>query len=383
MKKYYIFILFFTISFFSGCQTAEENNIVRIPFSFEGKLGYLNSALQVVIKPQYSNFMNPLYSVHFSAEGYAVVRFDSGHSKTAIIDTNGTEVLSLSKGWISYVCGDLYHIEDTNISRIKNNYIIRLKDKKIIAKQTDYTGPASKDEYILGAFFKEGDWKCFIDSGGNRVLMNLILGSSSYSFFEQRAVVCNYIAKHDWDKTWIIDTKGNTVGNILFKFLGNRFSEGLLPAWSKDERKGYVNKSGEFEFTLPSLVMYGWGSLAATEFSDGYAAFQTGESPDIWRIINNKGQMVSENLYVTEMEKFSDGLSLVWVYNQKLGENRGGYVNTSGEYLVKPVLDDADDFHNGYARIKYNGREGLIKTNGKVIWSSNIMQGIITEEELQ
>ena len=83
------------------------------------------------------------------------------------------------------------------------------------------------------------------------------------------------------------------------------------------------------------------------------------------------------------MMGFSDGISRVSVFNGRTRENRFGYVNTRGEFLVKPILESADDFRNGFARIRHNGREGLLTTSGKVIWSSNIMRGAIIEEELK
>ena len=370
-KLLFIFCIIFTsancITFAEHSDKAAE---IRIPFSFGGRYGYINNALQVVIKPQFNRVS------HFSEEGFAIVYFGPGASRVAIIDITGKEMLSLENGLINHIYGDLYHLN--NVRTRDEEVIIRLIDNNIIARQTHHRGPASNDGYMVAEFFRESRRFFFIDFEGNWVLQHLTLTPGSRSFFEQRAVFSN----EDW-VLQIIDMEGTVVGDMSFKFLGGRFSEGLIPAVSEEGIAGYVNRSGEFEFLLPNLFMHGMGNLAATNFRGGYAAIQTSETPRSWRIINNQGQMISENIYAFEMREFSEGLSLVRVLNNETGEFRKGYVNTRGEFLVRPILESADDFRNGFARIRHNGREGLLTTNGKVIWSSNIMQGFTLEEELR
>jgi len=379
MKKYcFLFCIIMTLTFFIDHAAAKETAEL-IPFYFKDKMGYLNSALQIVIKPQLINYMNHIGSPHFTKEGFAVIYFDRGDSRGAAIITADSKIIyRLEQGFINHIYGDLYHIDDWSKNQKTKQEIIRLADKEIIANQTQYTGTASEDGYILAEFFMEKKRYAFIDFEGNRVLQDLTMGKLSSSFFEQRAIICD----ENWQKR-IIDMDGNTIGNIQFKYLGQKFSEGLTPAWSIDEQKGYINKHGEFEFLLINLFDNGWGNLKATNFSGGYAAVKIKEKHDVWRIINTRGEMLSKDIYVTEMNDFFNGLSLVKVFNKELKKYTSGYVDIRGEFLIMPILEYADDFRNGYARIKYNGQDGLLKTNGKVIWSSNIMKGNIIEDEIR
>jgi hypothetical protein len=337
-----------------------------IPFSYNGRYGYINSEFNIVIEPRFIN------AEHFSTDGFAIVSF--GSSNPGIIDINGNVIKSLDHGLINYIYGDLFYFYD--FGETNDTYIIRIKDNKIIARQTGYPGKLSEKGYMLASFSYDERRFVFIDFDGNKVLTHLNMTRLSYSFFEQRAS----ISFEDWVHQ-IIDMEGNVVGNIKFSYLGQRYSEGLIPAKSLEGGvTGYVNRSGSFAFTVPFLTE---GIPMATNFRGGYAAIKTNASPSIWKIINAQGRIVSDNIFVSNMQDFSDGLSLVSIFDPTTREHKYGYINTRGEYLVRPVLENADSFENGYARIVYNGKEGLLKTNGRVIWSSDIIRGSSVENELR
>ena len=343
--------------------STEADNVILIPFYSKGFYGYVNSALQVVIRPKFEK------AGHFTSDGFAIAYI--GLIKPAIINIQGNVVKSLSYGTIYHIYGDIYEFQG---SEINERYIIRIKDNKVIAEQAGSNGMTTKEGYIMGIFPYEEKRHCFIDFDGNKVLTHLNMNRPSYSFFDQRA----RITDEDWNPR-IIDMEGNNVGDFSFVSIGQRYSEGLIPAGTADGITGYLDKSGSFSFTVPFVSDNGIPD--ATDFSGGYAAVKT--SNYNWKIINADGQIVSENLSVDYMNEFSDGLSMILIYNPATDERKYGYVNTKGEYLVRPILDVADDFKNGYARIEYNGREGLLKTNGKVIWSSDIMKGSPVENELR
>jgi hypothetical protein len=330
-----------------------------IPFSFNGKFGYVNSKLEVIIEPSFR------IAGHFSDEGFAIVSYDALISgliwmRDGIINRKGEMILRSNSRVIYHVYDDIYSIP----AEKGNGYILRLRSNRIIARQAG-AGSASKDGYILATFPYEEKRYGFIDFEGGKVLTNLNMQRGSASFFEQRAIIYN----EEWDPI-IIDMKGNIIGNIAFSRLGYRYSEGLVPAKAEDGRIGYVDLSGSFAFVIPFVV----GDVPeATLFSDGYAAIKTNANPSVWKIINIKGEIVSGDILVSGMRAFSSGLSLVSVYNREKKEIKYGYVNTRGEYLIRPILDNADNFRNDYARIVHNGREGLLKTNGEIIWSSDIM----------
>lgn len=349
-----------------------------IPFSYDRKYGYVNNELKIVIEPKFIN-MKLVSAGFFTSCGFATVILElndgtnSGPIKRidGIINKNG-EVIIRAKPGITHICDDLYSLA---ILPSEDDVIIRLKDHKIIAKQTGQ-GPASKNEYILVVYPNEEKRYGFIDFDGNPVLQSLNVMRTSYSFFEQRARITN----ENWEPQ-IIDMDGKIVGSITFSDLGQKYTEGLIPAKSKDGVTGYINQSGYYVFTVFFITKN--GIPQATDFNDGYAAVKTSEEPSTWKTINKDGQIISSNIYIDMMKNFSCGLSLVSKYTPDKKEVKYGYVNTSGEYLINPILEQGDSFHDGYARIVYNGYEGLLKTNGKVIWSSDIMKGLPVEKELE
>jgi len=346
-----------------------------IPFLFNNKWGYVNTELNVVIEPKFYN-IRFLPTSHFTSEGFAIVIVSYDPSSylsrriDGIINKNGEIILRTSPG-VMHVYSDLYSFRALSDDE---SIILRVSDNKIIARQASAVFQASEDGYIITAFPREEKYLQFIDFTGRKVLSDLNMKKPSYSFFEQRAIITNA----EWDPQ-IIDMEGNIVGNNTFSRLGQKYSEGLVSAKSISGVTGYVDKSGNFAFTLPFIVT---DLPETTNFSGGYAAIKTKNNPSIWKIINAKGQIVSGDIQVNQMRDFSSGFSLVSIYNIGKNENKYGYVDTRGEYLVKPILEVADDFKNGYARIIYNGREGLLKTNGKVIWSSDIMNGNSIEKNL-
>jgi hypothetical protein len=86
-----------------------------------------------------------------------------------------------------------------------------------------------------------------------------------------------------WDYR-IIDMEGNIRGDTAFYRLGDSFSEGLLPAETKDGITGYINKDGEFAFTVPFIAAnqdYQWSALMAHDFYEGHALIQTRLEPPV------------------------------------------------------------------------------------------------------
>jgi hypothetical protein len=126
--------------------------------------------------------------------------------------------------------------------------------------------------------------------------------------------------------------------------------------------------SSDLAFLVP-IVNYEDDRLWATGFSGGYAIIKTVSEPPTWRVINNKGEYISnELLQLSSANAFNDGLSRVKVINAGYG-----YINTNGDMIIEPKFDSADSFYQGYARIVYKGRDGLINTEGKIFWSDELV----------
>ena len=42
--------------------------------------------------------------------------------------------------------------------------------------------------------------------------------------------------------------------------------------------------------------------------------------------------------------------------------------------MIEPIFEYADSFFQGYARIVYQGRDGIINTSGEIFWSDEIVK---------
>lgn len=349
-------IFFITILYmFANCEVKANNLIL---FSHENKYGYVDESLNVIILPKFRS------AEHFSNLGYAIVCYQNG--KNAVLDKEENVYLESENNLIYHLGEDLYSY---SLPSMKSE-IIRLRDEKIIASDLQSNCYAGTDRFILVSFPNENSQYSFIDFEGNRILPNLQMKKYSYPFYEGRAVTTN----EDWE--WvIIDLEGNNISNHDFYRLGQHYSEGLLPVQTKDYVTGYVNPNGQFEFKLPFVVS---DIPEVTNFQNGYALIK--QAQDVWNVIDKGGNVISNNLNISTASDFSDGLSKISIIDIFSKIRKYGFIDTNGNYFIPPILDDCDSFHNGYSRIVYNGREGLLNTKGIVFWSDQIMEGNVVGE---
>jgi hypothetical protein len=328
-------------------------------FSFNGLYGYLNKHMQMVIPPIYDR------ATHFTDGGYAVVRYKEKYGlwECRILDYTGEILFCKYTGGLDILFDDVitYQSEEDGLYKV-----VRFRNNTIIAQRLGEAAKFSEEDIILVRFFDTNE-RMFINSTGEKVLPNLELKRTSRGFQEGRAVVV-------LGETWairIIDKNGNFYGNLDIHRAGRNFSEGLLPVEITDGRTGYINKDGEFAFFVPIIADnpdYDESPLNATDFKSGYALVQTVLDPPTWRVINNQGDYASNELSLLWADAFMDGLSRV-----KVSSAGYGYINTNGDMIIEPIFDSADSFHNGYARIVYQGRDGLINTGGKIFWSDELV----------
>lgn len=343
----------------------EENRAeAPILFSFNGLYGYVNKQFQVIIWPIYDK------AAHFSEHGYVAVRCEIGDGlwEGRILDYTGNILFYENTSGITL----LY--EDVICYRSPDNLytILRFKSNIILAERLGSIVAPAEDGIILVRFFDSSTPEfthlgyAYINSSGKRILPHLKIQRISRSFREQRATITD-----ENGDMHIIDLEGKFLGRHIYKRLGDRFSEGLLPAQTHDGHTGYVNRDGEFAFMIPLISEnddYYLAPLMAREFREGYAFIQTSKIPSAWRIINNQGQYVSDELSLSTAYPFEEGLSCV-----KTNEGMYGYVNVNGKIVIEPVFEEADSFHEGYARIIYRGNDGLLNTEGQVFWSNEII----------
>lgn len=342
--------------------TIKQTVLKPILFCLNNLYGYIDTQMQVIIAPIYD------YATFFSDNGYAIVRHKTsdGLRDCRILDNNGNILFQAQTAMMYNFYDDIisYRPEDKNPYRI-----LRFRNNAILVDGLGEKGDASEDGIILVRFFENNQW-AYINFLGERLFPDLKLTRMCRAFREQRAVIG--VLDNGDVKLHIIDMMGNILDSLDFYRLGQYFSEGLLPAQTRDGLTGYLNKNGDFAFTVPIMVDnpdYIMASLMATDFKGGYALIQTQENPSIWRVINSEGQYVSDELLISYAYSFCDGLGLV-----RVNEDKYGYINTDGDFVINPMFEKADSFNSGYARIIYQGRDGILNTEGQLFWSDEIIE---------
>jgi hypothetical protein len=330
-----------------------------ILFAHNGFYGYVDSHLRVIVPPIYDQ------GYIYNDQGYTWVRYEEERNKfeCLVLNWKGEVVFREYTADMDILYYDIicYTPNRENRSRLE-----RIRDGTVI---TDMRGPAissSEDGIIL--VFNGGD-RAFIASSGKRILPDLEMARITNGFREGRAVVT--LVNRGLQ---IIDINGKFYDKLNLFRAGSYFSEGLLPAETKDRGTGYINREGEFAFNVPIFANRqddDWSPLNATDFKGGYALIQTSLEPPVWRVINNRGEYVSEELSIFQASAFADGLSCIRTTGTP--DSKYGYINTNGETVIAPVFDDASSFVRGYARIIYQGRDGLINTEGEIFWCDELV----------
>lgn len=158
----------------------------------------------------------------------------------------------------------------------------------------------------------------------------------------------------------ILDRKGNTQFTFDYHEI-DRFSEGLAMVMDYEKGKcGYVNTKGEEVIPL--------SFESADSFSEGLAAASV-ESPKqegetLWGYIDKTGNWVIKPQY-GRAYAFQDGLAMVEDTDRNIG-----YIDKTGKVVVPLRYSEITDFWNGKAFAKEkSGEVFLIDTTGKKLKS--------------
>jgi len=353
MKK--LFIVFITlICFFIFSSNLFASNEMFPVRDANGKWGYINSTGKVVIKIIFDDAKG------FS-EGLAAVKKGN---LWAYIDTTGKKIIdfafidasSFSEGLAAVREKDIYtgYIDRTG------KYVI--EPKYAYAQACAFSGGLAAVWEYPG--FKWG----YINKTGSYVIAPQFKMTAARPFKEERAAV-------QIDNKWgYIDPKGSIIIEPQF-FVALDFSEGMAMVQEVRVRKsysygesgsttasggncGYINKMVQYVIK-PSFSF-------ALGFFEGLAAVEIGDERGY---INKNGEIVISPRF-DGGRGFSEGLAVVYIIDKKTYEMYFGYIDKSGNYIIKPAnYFNAFDFSGGLALVITQSNQRIyIDKEGKVVW---------------
>lgn len=154
------------------------------------------------------------------------------------------------------------------------------------------------------------------------------------------------------EKWGYIDHKGRYVVNPQF-INCSLFSDGLAMVQASNGKVGYINHKGTF--VIEPKYKNG------TDFSDGLAFVVREDGyPEC---INKNGEIVFSLKDAKYVRGFSEGRACYCASNLKFG-----YVDKTGNVVIAPQFEAADDFHEGRALVFNSGRKaGYVDKFGKLV----------------
>lgn len=339
------------------------------------KYGYINQSGEYVIEPKFTN------AEKFSKNGLAFVG-DSETGNIGYIDTKGNwaiepiykKGLSFGNNGLAFVSKDGifwglinekgdYVVEPKfmNVNEFKDGlalvsedgrYWSYIDEKGKYLFEPQYT---KISEYIDGLAIAEVDgYKFFIDEKGKNIFNNN--WHEVYPFVEDIAIVCVNGAYGYIDKNgkYLLEP-------IVFGELTN-FSEGR--AFRKDYHGQYYMIDKEMNvLTEPIYDLNGTRNLKC---NDGYYLVRRAdkESYSSYTYLDKNGNEIlpKDGTYYKVATRFQNGLAIVCEADSEYC----GYINTDGDYFIKPTFPSATEFKGDIAYVSTE-KNGLLPKNYKYI----------------
>jgi hypothetical protein len=183
-------------------------------------------------------------------------------------------------------------------------------------------------------------------------------------------------------QTGFIDSTGKEIFVDNFENLNMEFQSGLV-LFQKDKRKGFLNLNGEIAFTSDKV----WG-----RFSEGLLAFKDESG---FYYLNTKGEKAIDlqklimpfRKEVSKIFDFKNGLAMVRIKDAGFDDNRNktycvtyhesinlypgnwyyGFIDTSGNWSIKPELESATTFNDSISIVRKNKKNYFLTSKGDLI----------------
>ena len=192
---------------------------------------------------------------------------------------------------------------------------------------------------------KQGDEWFYIDTEGNRLFDKSF--SKAWSFSEGRAAV---LVRGRWG---YIDREGDFAVEPQYEKVGT-FHEGAAAVF-QNELYGFIDQSGEL------ILPYSY--TKAMSFSDGIAPVEINKR---WGYIDKSGQVVIEPYY-DFADPFKDGFAHIYILRNKWGYRKGkggGYINRDGK-IIEKYNQYTSAYSDNLFVVRKNDKDGYKNTKGQ------------------
>ncbi len=342
------------------------------PVVKKNRVGYINRNGAIIIKPKFETSFQKAYILYqgkyypfyqlpenaYFSEGKATFRqnwkilFIKFGYDFGVIDTLGNIVIP--KKDIEF---GTFHCNRSKITFFQNNLksknfkveiqaFIDISGNKIDIESGNYSFVSDFSE-CLAIVMKDSKYT-FIDTTGN-VVFN--------TWFDDVSPFHNGTAAVKIDSLWgVIDKSGNLI--IPPKY---------LRIWSKSDGFFRVFDGKNYSYINDNeLNIFKNSYIVAEDFRQGFAAVKFGEFD--YGFIDTLGNIAFKFDNCNGIGSFNSGLARV-----QIGE-KWGYINTKGDFLIKPQYDYAIDFRDGFALVWLGKNVFIINTDGKQIWEYNFQE---------
>ena len=380
----FVSILFMYI--FINNSKADTFNLIKIEEN--KKIGYVDNDGTIVVKPKYTHgsiYHNGLavvkndnnligilnskgvskvpfgtyYSMEFKDDRYIASKITSTGLKYALLDNKLSELtrfeydnITYSKdGYYSFIFGETLGILDSNGDEVYTFKVDEVDDKKIEIELSDVTNKNSKDRY---AKVKVNQSSLIVDlSTGKDVfgytLEDLYVSSNNVFYLKTENEFGN--------NTYIVIKDGKV------KFKTDKYKlikvddvdSDIAICINNDNSVDYINLKDQSVINENKDISYTYGSGLLLENDNGN-----------YRIISLKKELGSFNEYKPISGIYSNKRLAI---ETEYGKN---YLDEKGKVINSKWYEEVVDFNKfGYAKVKENGKYGVINKKGNDIIKAN------------
>ena len=316
------------------------------------------------------------YDVKGFSEGLAPVK-DIKNEKWGFIDTEGRLAIPHKYDSVGHFSEGLAAIEKDGkqgFINSKDEWLIELESPYYWRGETYFSdglarirGPSHSlgfinkkgevviepQEYFIRNFheglaaIKKDDKLGFVNTKGEMVIEPKFDWKETAEFSEGLASIRRDDENGDWEYGFI-NKKGDWKIEPEYSYAGD-FSDGWARV-KKDGKYGFINQENEWVIE----PQYYWVS----DFSEGLARFKKYRYDDTG-FINKQNEVVIEAKFDGDVDNFSGGLAgaeklkytkmLSGLFGRKVKSRKWGFINTRGEWVVRPRYEMVSDFSGGAA----------------------------------